>query len=156
MVREQLKFTMDCPQANLAGPGGNPAALDDGIYVYRTTFILGPLIPQTAVLTGLWSTDNAGVDIPINGISTGFTTSVVQFQTGFASFNITSGFVRGMNALDFVVNNGGAGFDRYSPTGLRVEISGTADRVPEPSTVALLGIGILGLVGCGWRRGRQE
>jgi hypothetical protein len=27
--------------------------------------------------------------------------------------------------------------------------------IPEPSTLALLGIGILGLVGCGWRRGRR-
>jgi hypothetical protein len=48
---------------------------------------------------------------------------------GFASFTpftVNSGFIAGVNTLDFVVNN--APFAGTNPTGLRVEISGTVSR----------------------------
>ena len=31
----------------------------------------------------------------------------------------------------------------------------TAEIIPEPSTLALLGLGTLGVLGCGWRRCKQ-
>jgi uncharacterized repeat protein (TIGR01451 family) len=114
------------PQADQSG--GNAS----GLYIFRTTFDLTGLNPSTAVITGQWTTDNNGVDILINGVSTGFTTPFEAFSQGFFPFTINSGFVAGINTLDFVVNNGGL------PIGLRVEMSGAASPidgayVPPPS-----------------------
>jgi hypothetical protein len=117
---------------SLNGPVGN--------YVYRTTFDLTGLNPLTASIVGGWSTDNNGVQILLNGANTGNPgTSFTQFSTGFASFSIGSGFVSGINYLDFVVYNGGG------PTGLRVEMSGTASVPDGGLTAILLGMGMLGL-----------
>ncbi len=91
-----------------------------GLYVYRTQFDLSKFKHKTAVIRGLWSSDNNGVDILINGKSTGFYTPIVAYY-GMFPFEITEGFVEGINTLDFVVNNVNA------PTGLRVEINGQAE-----------------------------
>ena len=121
----------------------NPGAPNDpeGTYDYQTTFDLTGLNPATAVLSGLWATDNAGSDILINGVSTG---STAAGFTGGSSFTVNSGFKAGVNTLDFIVSNfpGATG----NPTGLRVEMSGTADpnsQVPEPVSFVLLGTGLV-------------
>jgi hypothetical protein len=100
-----------------------------GDYVYRTTFDLTGLEFNSAVLTGRWASDNAGVEIRLNGVSTGF--SNPGAFSAFAPFIINSGFVEGTNTLDFVVNNTPP---NASQTGLRVEISGEADPVSPPGT----------------------
>ncbi len=115
-------------------------------YVYRYILNLAGYDPATAELHGYWATDNTGI-IYFNENPTGNTCS------GFASltaFSITSGFVPGINFLDFHVGNGGTGF-----TGLRVEtLAGTAQSgVPEPATLTLLALGGLSIV-ARRRRGR--
>lgn len=106
---------------------------------FRTTFDLTGLNASTASITGEWATDNFGLDILINGTSTGNTCG------GFSSlcnFSVLSGFVAGVNTLDFVVQDVGsiAGF-------LVSSISGTVDDavagVPLPASLALLGFGVL-------------
>ena len=90
-------------------------------YTYTTTFDLGALDPTTAVITGAWAVDNVGLDIVLNGTSLG-----IMNNNGFAGltpFTISSGFVAGLNTLDFQVQN------QPPPgwTGLRiVGISGSA------------------------------
>jgi hypothetical protein len=119
-----------------------------GDYNYRTTFDLTGLDPATASLIGQWSTDNTGVDILINGVSTGITatgpagTPEASF-TQWTTFSIGSGFVGGVNTLDFIVNNQSA--TGANPTGLRVEISGNAAAAPEPASFVLIGAGLLAL-----------
>jgi hypothetical protein len=99
------------------------------------------LNPATAVLIGQWATDNTGSDIVINGVSTGHTAAGFG---GWSSFTLSSGFIAGVNTLDFIVYNVPQEFG--NPTGLRVEMSGTADpnsQVPEPVSLVLLGTGLV-------------
>ncbi len=91
-----------------------------GIYVYTLSFSLHGFKPETAEIKGGWTTDNNGADILINGKSTGYFTQYNAFQNGFYPFEIKEGFVKGVNSISFVVNNGEA------PTGLRVVIEGKA------------------------------
>jgi hypothetical protein len=109
------------PSANQSQSDGGNA---NGNYTYRTTFDLTGLDPGSASITGQWATDNGGI-ILINGSSTGQTTGIEAFG-GFTPFSISTGFIAGLNMLDFVVNNYPG--PTFNPTGLRVEMSGTATR----------------------------
>ncbi|MEP7146554.1 MAG: hypothetical protein ABI792_06055 [bacterium] len=91
-----------------------------GTYVYRITFDLSKFKHKTAVIKGLWSSDNNGTDIIINGQSTGYYTPIEAYY-GMFPFEITSGFTEGINTIDFVIYNVNA------CAGLRVEIKGMAD-----------------------------
>lgn len=91
-----------------------------GIYVYTLSFSLHGFKAETAEIKGFWTTDNNGADIMINGKSTGYFTQYNAFQNGFYPFEIKEGFIKGINTISFVVNNGEA------PTGLRVMIQGEA------------------------------
>ena len=89
---------------------------------------------------GQLAVDNS-VQIFLNGVNTGMGASVFDH---FTPFQITSGFVQGVNRLDFVVTNGDCGPFCVNPTGLRVE-SRLAE-VPEPATFTYYVIfGLLGL-----------
>ena len=115
---------------NLTGP--------KGLYTYQTTFDLNGLDHTTASITGRWATDDQGLGILINGISTGITNA--NGFGAFTDFTINSGFIAGLNTLDFQVTNG------HGPTGLRVEITNAnAVALDEPYALALLGLGLLGL-----------
>ena len=106
-----------------------------GQYVYQTSFSLSGLNPRTASLSLQIATDNATTDVLLNGISTGITYS--GLTTKSAPFTISSGFVAGLNTLTFVTQNFDG--DNTNPTGINVQISGTADSAaPEPSTAALV------------------
>jgi hypothetical protein len=119
------------PSLNATGPNGN--------YTYRTTFDLTGLDPSTASITGRWATDNPGLDILINGVSTG-QVNTIGF-TAFTPFSINTGFTSGINTLDFIVQEQGV------VTGLRVEMTGTAAAaVPEPFSLGIFGTLTLGVV----------
>ena len=113
----------------LADPNGAP-----GRYVYRTTFDLTGIDPAAVRVMGKWATDDAGVDILLNGSSTGLQ------NPGFASFApfvLTNGFTAGVNTLDFVMDNGGTDLN---PTGLRVELrAGTRQSGPPALAITRSG-----------------
>ncbi|CAF3882548.1 unnamed protein product [Rotaria sp. Silwood1] len=96
---------------------------ESGIYTYRLYFDLTGHDLNSTEIKGGWSTDNNGVDILINGQSTGFATPYEAFGAGLFPFEIKSGFQSGLNTLDFIVNNG------YAPTGLRVEFAPTSKTI---------------------------
>jgi hypothetical protein len=111
-------------RANAADGNTAGANLLDGVYVYRTSFMLDTLDPNTAEIRGRWAMDNYGLDIKLNGVSLG-----ISNNTGFATystFGITSGFVAGSNTLDFVISNA----PPPGPSALRVELYGVAKPLP--------------------------
>ena len=118
----------------LTAIGGPP-----GQYIFQTTFDLSANELASAELAGRLASDNS-VQIFLNGVSTGMGASGFDH---FTAFQITSGFVQGVNRLDFVVTNGDCGPSCVNPTGLRVEYR--LAEVPEPATFTYYVIfGLLG------------
>ncbi len=110
-----------------------------GTYDYRTTFSLSALDAPHASIAGQWAVDNAGIDILLNGKSTGATAN--DFQS-FYNFSITGGFIGGTNTLDFIVNNAPPA-SQSNPTGLRTQLVGVIP-ITEPASMASLATGLLG------------
>ena len=126
---------------DLSGPGGT--------YIYETTFTLPANVDLSTVnLTGQWAADdNSDTSdiIQLNGNTIGVGNAGFGVWTAFGA---GSGFVPGLNVLDFSVVNGGG------PTGVRVEMTGSYSllAVPEPSSIILFGLGALGLLAVGRHR----
>ena len=113
------------PQAN-QGSGGN----QPGNYTYRISFDLTGLDPASAQINGIWTSDNSGTAIQLNGVAVAGPNTGV-FQSLADPYSISNGFADGTNTLDFIVNNATAS---ASPTGFRTQLSGTADPLPPPGT----------------------
>ena len=110
-------------------------------YSFSTTFDLTGFSLSTASISGNFAADDSAT-IFLNGVQIGS-------GGGYAlttAFGASSGFVAGINTLTFVALNSGAG-----PTGVNVELSGTAMAVPEPAVWGLMVTGF-GLVGFAARR----
>jgi hypothetical protein len=122
----------------------NGAAANSGpfsTYEYQTTFDLTGFNSATASIFGQLATDNNLTDILINGVSTGITTGFAGFGA-LTNFNINSGFVSGINTLDFFLVNGANSDVLGGPTGLIVDsLVGTA-QVPESATLSLVVIAL--------------
>jgi YVTN family beta-propeller protein len=124
------------------GPNNNAQVYGSpGNYDYRTTFE-APAGATSVTITGKWAADDAGLDILVNGVTSGNTTS--SGFSAFTAFALTAVVAPGTNNLDFIVLNQNSNGD--NPTGLRVEIqSVTFSPVPEPGTVTALAAGAVGL-----------
>lgn len=115
------------PTVSTQGPGATEGS---AVYRYETVFDLTGFDPNSVVISGRWPSDNRGVDILINGRSTG-QANPAQFGD-WTPFHLRSGFTAGLNRLTFLVSNGEGEVTPDGPTGLRVEMQGagaTAQRL---------------------------
>lgn len=116
----------------------NPAVGNaEGDYTYQTTFNLSGYDISKVSVVGEWAIDNTGLDILVNGVSTGITSAGFG---SYVSFTITNGLVAGVNTLDFKMNNAPA---TPNPTALRVNLRGLLDIQSAQPTVRMQ-IGITG------------
>lgn len=88
----------------------------EGNYTFQTFFNLSGLDVSKLRIVGQWAVDNTGVDILVNGLSTGITSPGFG---GLTPFTLSSGLIDGDNVLDFKMNNAPA---TPNPTGLRVDL----------------------------------
>lgn len=117
-----------------------------GTYTFRLVFDLTGYDPSTAVLGGNWGTDDNG-RILLNGVDAVGSGELALTGASLANYNvlhafeITSGFVAGLNTLDIVVedvDSSGA----LNVSGLRLSADPTV--VPEPASVVALALGLGG------------
>jgi hypothetical protein len=114
------------PTSQWIGPTTNGVGVG-GTYDYQLTFNVP--CSNNAVVTGQWAVDNNGT-ILLNGNPAPVATLTGGGSGNFTTwhpFAITTGLVAGQNSLEFYVTNVGA-----NPTGLRVELSGTATCCTNP------------------------
>ncbi len=104
-----------------------------GTYSYQTTFDLTGFVPSTASLTMSLYADNSVTDVLLNGQSLGI--SAVGFASPNGPYTVTTGFVPGINTLEFVTNN--ADGPGPNPGGFRATVSGTADPIPKNTQLPL-------------------
>jgi hypothetical protein len=76
-----------------------------GIYTYALTIDLTGLDHTTAVISGLFATDNEGF-ISVNGGPAAATTGYEDFAA-LTAFTLNSGFIAGLNTIQLSVNNAG-------------------------------------------------
>jgi hypothetical protein len=116
-------WTPDDSDSQWISPEGDEIVIDSpGTYVYQTTFDLTGLSAASTQISGSFWVDNELSAVTLNSTNAGISGGTFDSPT---SFMVESGFVAGINVLDFYVLNGPTG-GAQNPTGLRVEMSGTA------------------------------
>jgi len=96
-----------------------------GPYTFATSFDLSGFDAATTRVMLTIAVDDTLSDVRLNGASTGI--HCAGFAAWNGPFTIETGFVEGVNTLEFVFVNGGSS---PNPSGLRVQAEGTAVLLP--------------------------
>ncbi len=137
-----------------------------GQYTAQTTFTIGTEADLSSVeIYGSWAVDNGGLDILLNGNSLVTSGDITggEISSGFGSFtNFSFGpgvsfFQYGTNTLSFMWTNSGTS---NNPGGLRVGyLVGSyleLQPIPEPHSIALFSVALIGVFGVVWTTRRRR
>jgi len=134
---------------------------DNPIYTYDDTthfnFLADATVTLSPELNGIVSTYALGYEPDMNwnyAFNTKSTPDSISIfsKDGYYSFFIAYNIVSGDFSGDFTINEGDDGYGSYGYGGFSI---GTAKQpIPEPTTMLLLGAGLIGLAGV--RRNRKE
>lgn len=118
------KWSSNGPKSQWISPAADSTKQrKKGSYKWRVTFNLSGFNPASALIKGSWVSDDKTTTVLLNGIVTGITgpANFSKQPSAGTAFSFNTGFVAGVNTLDFIVSNSGGG-----PTGIRVEVTGVA------------------------------
>lgn len=142
------------------GPSGENVHAPESVYRVAIDIDLTGVDAAALNLNGYWVSDNKGLDILVNGNSTGQTNNGFHSQQPSASpdnaFTITGpdGLIAGLNTIEFEWGNGpagGANSQFPNPTHVRVEFT-EYSFVPVPAAAWLFASGLIGLAGLARRK----
>lgn len=128
------------------------ATVIDGFYTYTTSFTLGAdAILSSVEIGGRFTADDKITDVYLNGQALGITTGAGDEVYGqWFNFSIANSayFLAGTtNYLAFETKN-----THGSVNGLIVQMTGSYNAVPEPASVAMMGMGGLAALAFGRRK----
>jgi hypothetical protein len=138
------------------GPSGIHVNAPESVYRIAIDIDLTGIDLASVNLSGFWVSDNQGLDILVNGNSTGQTNTGSHlslpnaFPDNAFSLALSDGLIAGVNTIEFEWGNGpagGAGSQNPNPTHVRVEFTeASATLVPIPAAAWLFGsaLGFLG------------
>lgn len=118
-------------------------------------------VTNTSMITGLDSIDSMSWTLTIPDAAAGpqqVSDFVEASQSAAGPFSFTTNLLNSDDALSFVligntVNFGGTEQYRINSVSVSIDDS-SSTAIPEPSSLTLLAIGAIGLIGRGWRRKR--
>lgn len=119
-------------------------------YTYTTEFTIGAnALLASVLIDGRFTADDKISDVILNGTSLGIGTTGDEVYGKWFNFSIagTSPFLLGVNTLSFVTEN-----THSSVNGLIVDMTGSYNAVPEPASVAMMGLGGLAALAFARRR----
>ncbi|HET9048204.1 MAG TPA: hypothetical protein VFN29_04480 [Chiayiivirga sp.] len=133
----------DTASAAWVSPEASGGAGVLGIYTYDLVIDLTGLDPSTAVISGVFGTDNDGA-IWLNGNPPVATTGFAGFGAT-TPFTVNSGFVSGVNTLHVQVNNGGdpTAFFVSFTSATAAPLAGPPAMIPATSWPVLGGLSLL-------------
>jgi hypothetical protein len=129
--------------ANITDQGPAP-------YTFTRAFDLTGFDLSTASLAGAWTLDDGGT-LSSNGHQLAALSPLNW--TSLHPFSVAAGspfFNQGLNTLTITITTS----DQFRE-GVHLEGAVTASPAPEPSTLALAGVGVAGVMGYVWRRRRK-